>query len=105
VREYVERTGLPFSVVLDSDSGVSATYRIVGIPTHLFVDANGILREQRIGSMSKATIDKKLTGFFGLTKWNLAADWTDAGRGTRGPRTSAGRGHRPSPGPAPRSSD
>lgn len=60
VRDYVQRTGLPFPIALDGDSSISATYRIVGIPTHFFVDANGIVREQRIGSMSKKTIDKKL---------------------------------------------
>ena len=39
---------------------VAARYRIVGIPTHFFVDRDGILREWRIGSMSKKTMEKNV---------------------------------------------
>lgn len=60
VRGYVERTGTTFTMGLDRDTAVSANYRIVGIPTHFFVDRNGVLQDYRIGSMSKKTMDKKV---------------------------------------------
>lgn len=60
VRGYVERTGTTFATALDSDTSVAAQYRIVGIPTHFFVDRDGILRDWRVGSMSKGTMEKKV---------------------------------------------
>lgn len=60
VRGYVERTGLTYTVGLDQTTEIAAQYRIVGIPTHFFVDRDGVLREWRIGSMSKKTMEKKV---------------------------------------------
>lgn len=60
VRGYVERTGLTYLNGLDRGTDIAASYRIVGIPTHFFVDRDGILREWRIGSMSKKTMEKNV---------------------------------------------
>ena len=60
VRGYVERTGLTYLNGLDRSTDIAATYRIVGIPTHFFVDRDGILREWRIGSMSKKIMEKNV---------------------------------------------
>jgi len=60
VRGYVERTGLDYIIGLDQGTDVAATYRIVGIPTHFFVDPDGVLREWRIGSLSKKTMEKEV---------------------------------------------
>jgi peroxiredoxin len=60
VRGYADRTGLTFSIVLDQATEVAAMYRIVGIPTHYFIDAEGVVRDWRIGSMSRTTMDRKV---------------------------------------------
>lgn len=60
VGAYVERTGLTFTIALDRDTEVAAAYRIAGIPTHYFIDADGILRDWRIGSMGKKAIERKV---------------------------------------------
>ena len=60
VRGYVDRTGLTYDIGLDRGTDIAASYRIVGIPTHYFIDRDGILREWRIGSMSKKTMEKKV---------------------------------------------
>ena len=60
VEGYVKRTGTTFTVAVDQATSVAAQYRIVGIPTHFFVDRDGVLREWRIGSMSKKTMEKKV---------------------------------------------
>jgi len=59
---YVKRTSLTFPIGLDLSTEVAATYRIAGIPTHYFVDRDGILREMRIGGMSKKTMEQKVNG-------------------------------------------
>ncbi len=60
VRGYVQRTKLTYTVGLDQTTEIAARYRIVGIPTHYFVDKDGIIRDWRIGSMSKKTMEKKV---------------------------------------------
>jgi len=65
VRGYVERTGISYTVGLDETTEIAARYRIVGIPTHFFIDRDGIIREWRIGSMSKKTMEKKVNEIMG----------------------------------------
>jgi len=60
VRDYVARTGLTYTIGLDQGTDIAAQYRIVGIPTHFFVDRDGIIRDWRIGSMSEGTMEKKV---------------------------------------------
>jgi peroxiredoxin len=59
-RGYVERTNLTFLVGLDPTTAVGATYRLVGIPTHFFVDPDGTLREWHIGALSREQMEEKV---------------------------------------------
>ncbi|MDO8616398.1 MAG: TlpA disulfide reductase family protein [Dehalococcoidia bacterium] len=56
VAAYVKRTDLTFTVGVDETTELAANYRIVGIPTHFFIDRDGVLRVWRIGSMSTKTM-------------------------------------------------
>ena len=60
VQAYVNRTRLTFNIGLDSDTAVSAQYRIVGIPTHYFIDRDGVLREIRIGALNKKGMEERV---------------------------------------------
>lgn len=60
VRGYAGRAGLTYTIGLDGGTDIAATYRIVGIPTHFFIDKDGILRDWRIGSLSKDTMATKV---------------------------------------------
>ena len=60
VKDYAGRAGLTYTIGLDGGTDIAATYRIVGIPTHFFVDKDGILRDWRIGSLSKDTMKAKV---------------------------------------------
>jgi len=65
VTSYMERADLHYPVGVDSDTQIAANYRVLGIPTHIFVDRNGIIRDMRIGAMSKKTMEKKLAEIIG----------------------------------------
>jgi cytochrome c biogenesis protein CcmG/thiol:disulfide interchange protein DsbE len=58
VTSYMERADLHYPVGIDSDTQIAANYRVLGIPTHIFVDRDGIIRDMRIGGMSKNTMEK-----------------------------------------------
>jgi len=51
VREYVEREGAPFRVLLDPDESVSTQYQVASLPTMFLVDKRGVIRWIRVGHM------------------------------------------------------
>ena len=61
VRRYVETTGITYTVVLDPDQSIAARYRITGIPTHFFVDSDGVIRFVQSGGLSKKAALERLT--------------------------------------------
>jgi peroxiredoxin len=44
VRAYATKYGLPYTVAADLSGDVFRRYRVYGLPTHLFLDADGIIR-------------------------------------------------------------
>lgn len=60
-RKFMEDNGFSFRVLLDTDQSVASDYNIRAIPTTIFIDENGIVRDEKIGSFSnKAEIDMRL---------------------------------------------
>lgn len=60
IEAYAERAGLTYPKVDDSDGRIASSYRIVGIPSHFFIDSSGVLREIRISSLDPSTMDENL---------------------------------------------
>jgi cytochrome c biogenesis protein CcmG, thiol:disulfide interchange protein DsbE len=58
--DYAKRTGLTFPKIDDSSDEIASSYRIVGIPSHFFVDRSGVLRAIDISALDPATIDENL---------------------------------------------
>lgn len=51
VRRFVERTRFPLPVLVDTDYRITESYRVSGLPTHVFVGADGTLRDFAIGGL------------------------------------------------------
>ncbi len=62
VKPYVEQSGITYTVLLDPDETVAGRYRVNGLPTHLFVDRDGVVQVIQVGGMSKSAILKRLDG-------------------------------------------
>ena len=60
VKQYVEKMGMTSTVLVDSAEAVASRYRVNGIPTHLFIDKDGIIRDLVVGGLSKTTIGQRL---------------------------------------------
>jgi len=56
VSEYRDRVGLTYLTVPDPSERLASEYRILGIPSHFFIDATGVLREIKIGSLDPASM-------------------------------------------------
>jgi thiol-disulfide isomerase/thioredoxin len=50
VEEFMEHFGVSFPVLLDKDADVAKNYNIRGIPTTLFIDKNGIIKDKKVGA-------------------------------------------------------
>ena len=58
---FLEEFGITFPIVLDEDGEAIKTYRILGLPTTIFVDSNGIINEVFTGPLNKAYIESKIS--------------------------------------------
>lgn len=51
VQNFLQQNKYDFPVVLDTSGQVSQTYQVSGIPTSVFIDAKGIIRDIHTGTM------------------------------------------------------
>ena len=58
VRDYADRVGLGYLKVADPTTTIASQYRILGIPTHYFIDSTGVLRSMKIGSLDIAAMEQ-----------------------------------------------
>jgi len=56
VRKFVTDLQLPFSVLLDQHGKVRKTYRLRGVPTSVFIDAQSMVRFVNIGPITGETL-------------------------------------------------
>jgi peroxiredoxin len=52
VREFANRYGLSYPLLLDADGSVSTAYQVRGIPTTLVLDGAGVIRVRHVGPLN-----------------------------------------------------
>jgi cytochrome c biogenesis protein CcmG, thiol:disulfide interchange protein DsbE len=65
VKDYADRVGLTYQKIADPGTKIASQYRILGIPSHFFIDKDGVLREMKIGTLDPAAMDAALQGIAG----------------------------------------
>ena len=60
VRAYVQRYALPFTVGFDATSAIFHTYHAYGLPTQLFLDRDGVIRDVVLGPVNRAQAEQIL---------------------------------------------
>lgn len=58
---FVDEFGITFPIVLDVDGDVVDTYGVLGLPTTVFIDSNGMVNEVFTGPLNKAYIESKIS--------------------------------------------
>jgi cytochrome c biogenesis protein CcmG, thiol:disulfide interchange protein DsbE len=61
IATYARRAGLTFPIVTDQTTKIASAYRLVGIPTHIFIGRDGLIRDIKIGALSKDDMEKAVT--------------------------------------------
>lgn len=57
VADYTGRVGLTYTKVPDSAEKAATEYRILGIPSHFFIDRNGVLTQLKVGTLDRETME------------------------------------------------
>jgi peroxiredoxin len=60
VKDYAGRVGLTYLKVPDPDTAISSEYRILGIPSHFFIAADGTMQAMKVGSLDPDKIKAAL---------------------------------------------
>lgn len=60
VREFVTKYALTYDIGLDPTGAVLKTYSVFGLPTHYFVDRNGVIRDRYFGPLTRQQMDEKV---------------------------------------------
>lgn len=50
---YAQRVGIPFPSISDEASKIASAYRLMGVPTHLFIGRDGLIKDVKIGALAK----------------------------------------------------
>ena len=50
---YAQRVGIPFPIVSDASGKIASAYRLMGVPTHVFIGRDGLIKEIKIGALAK----------------------------------------------------
>lgn len=62
VKDYAGRIGLGYQKVADPATAIASQYRILGIPSHYFIDSAGVLQSMKIGSLDVPAMEQALDG-------------------------------------------
>ena len=50
---YAQRVGIPFPIISDENGKIASAYRLMGVPTHVFIGRDGPIRDIKIGALAK----------------------------------------------------
>lgn len=60
VRTYANRLGLSFPMISDPETTIASRYRSIGIPSHFFIDSEGVLRASYVGGLTAEKMEENL---------------------------------------------
>lgn len=62
IAQFGQNAHVTYPLLVDTDMDVNNKYRVFNLPTTIFVDANGVVREVFVGTMNQAVLEDKLNG-------------------------------------------
>lgn len=60
VTAYAKRIGLTYPLVPDPQTAVASTYRVMGVPAHVFIDSEGVIRSIDMGILGPDQLRDRL---------------------------------------------
>ncbi len=60
IAEYARDHGLTYPLLVDDDMKVNNLYGVLNLPTTIFIDRNGVVREVLIGTISQGVLEDRI---------------------------------------------
>ncbi len=60
IADYARDHGLAYPLLVDEDMRVNNLYGVLNLPTTIFIDRNGVVREVLIGTISQAVLEDRI---------------------------------------------
>ena len=60
VRGYVQRYELGYLIGLDTYAAIMKTYGVFGLPTHYFIDRQGVIRDRYFGPLTRDQMEQRI---------------------------------------------
>lgn len=60
IREYAQRYGLTFTIGVDTYAAIMKTYGVFGLPTHYFIDRQGVIRDRYFGPLKRDQMQQRV---------------------------------------------
>lgn len=67
VEAYADRLAMTHPQIPDLDKEIASRYRVMSVPTHVFLDSRGRIHSTHIGVMSRAAMDERIREVAGST--------------------------------------
>ncbi|MBI4311618.1 MAG: TlpA family protein disulfide reductase [Chloroflexi bacterium] len=64
VQRYLNEVGYTLPVALDETGDVSLRYRVLGLPTHFFIDKDGVIKEIYVGALKPEEIRQRVAALW-----------------------------------------
>ncbi len=55
-QQFIDKTGVSFPILLDTEGKTAELYEVRGFPTSFFIDAGGVLRAEHIGQLDQGLL-------------------------------------------------
>lgn len=62
--DYATRNGLTYPLLVDRDMKINNLYGVLNLPTTIFIDKNGVVREVLVGTISQAVLEDRIEQLF-----------------------------------------
>jgi peroxiredoxin len=62
VAKFGQTTHVTYPLLVDEESTINQQYSVSNLPTTIFVDGSGVIREVFVGTMNQAVLENKING-------------------------------------------
>ena len=60
IKRFAQTTGVTYPLLVDEDQAINNKYAVLNLPTTIFVDGEGVIREVFVGTMNQAVLEDKI---------------------------------------------
>jgi thiol-disulfide isomerase/thioredoxin len=65
VQAFIQRESIPYPILMDYDSEVARSYRVLSLPATFFIDSNGRIVNYHLGLMSPDMLENHIQELIG----------------------------------------